>query len=282
MGGSVLTEQVVVITGCSTGIGRAFSQECDRRGHRVCATARQVEALSDLVSERTTAYPLDVTDGASIARAVAEIAEHHGRIDVLINNAGVNLVGPLAEVAIESFRRVFDTNVHGLLAMTQAVFPYMAKAGKGRIINIGSVVGVLATPFAGPYCASKAAVHALSESLRMEAAPFGIDVVEVQPGGVRSHLSETASAELDRYRSPSALYAPFAKFIEKRAMASQQAPMDTTAFAAAVLDEALQATAPRIVRAGRGARALVAMAKLPGPARDKLLMAEYGLDRRLD
>ena len=116
----------------------------------------------------------------------------------------------------------------------------------------------------------------------MEAAPFGIDVVLVQPGGVRSHLSATAASDLDRYRRTDALYAPFLGFIEKRAAASQQAPMPADAFASAVLSEALLRSAPRVVRAGRGARVLPALAKVPGAARDKILMSEYGLDRGLD
>lgn len=273
--------QVIVITGCSTGIGRALTEECARLGHRVFATARRPESLSGLVSDRVTALALDVTSEDSIASAVGQVAEQAGRIDVLINNAGVNLAGPIAEMPLAAVKQMYDTNVVGLVAMTQAVFPHMAKQGRGRIINIGSIVSVLATPFAGNYCASKAAVHAISESLRMEVAPFGVEVVEVQPGGVRSNLSVTSSAGLDRYRAPEALYRPFADGVEARANASQQGPMDTAEFAKVIMAESLADKAPRIVRAGKGSSALPALAKLPGEARDKILSAKFGLNRKL-
>lgn len=278
---SVLSDQVALITGCSTGIGRALAAECARRGLRVHASARRPEALADMASERLCVHTLDVTSEASIEKAVSEVVAHSGRIDILINNAGLNTIGPLPEVPLAAVRTLFDTNVIGLIAVTQAVFPHMARARRGRIINIGSVVGLLATPFAGPYCASKAAVHALSESLRMEAAPFGIDVVVVQPGGVRSRIAETGSQALERYRSPDALFAPFAGSIDKRAGASQRRPMDTDAFAAVVLDQALRADAPRVIRAGRGSRFLPVVASLPAPARERMLTTAFGLDRKL-
>ncbi|MDD9945595.1 MAG: SDR family oxidoreductase [Myxococcales bacterium] len=271
---------VLLITGCSTGIGRALAKEAARLGHQVFATARRPEALADLASERLTPLPLDVTSEASVSTAVTTVIEQAGAVDVLINNAGVSMTGPLAEAPLERVRQTLETNVVGLLAVTQAVFPHMAERRRGRIINIGSVVGLLTTPYAGAYCASKAAVHALSESLRMECAPFGIDVVEVQPGGVRSQLAAGNLLDLDRYRNEQSFYRPFVAGIEKRAVASQQAPMDTDRFARVVLAQALARRAPRILRAGRGARALPALVKLPGPLRDRLLRQQFGLSTK--
>lgn len=274
-----LRDQVILITGCSTGIGRALASECARLGHRVFATARKPETLAELASERVTTLALDVTSEASIAAAVEQVIAQAGRIDVVINNAGLNLIGPVPEVPLDSARRIFETNVIGLLAVTQAVFPHMAKQRSGRIINIGSVVGLLSTPYAGPYCASKAAVHALSESLRMEVKPFGVDVVVVQPGGVRSQIAASGAADLALYRSAKSLFRPFLAGIEKRAQASQQGPMDTDEFARFVLGEALAAKAPRVVRAGRGSRSLPAAARLPGEVRDQIISQVFGLKK---
>jgi NAD(P)-dependent dehydrogenase (short-subunit alcohol dehydrogenase family) len=273
----MLKDQVVLITGCSTGIGRALAAELAGRGQRVFATARRLEALEPLRHPAVDRLALDVLDAASIEAAVAEVVRRAGRIDILINNAGVNLVGPLVEVPLESVGKIFDTNVTGLLALTQAVFPHMARQRSGRVVNVGSVVGLLPTPFAGPYCASKAAVHMLSEVLRMELAPFGIDVIVVQPGGVRSQISETASQDLARYAAPESHYRAAHEGIVRRAQASQDRPMESDAFARRVVDAILSDVAPRTVRAGRGARLYPALTRLPVGARDRLLARRFGL-----
>src|SRR5437879_7011409 len=171
-----LEKQVVIVTGCSTGIGRALACELRARGHRPFATARRLESIADLASHGIDTVQLDVKDIASIHAAVRTVLDVAGRIDVLVNNAGVTIYGPLAEVPLESLRDVFETNVLGLAAVTQAVLPHMIDRRAGRIVNVGSVVGVLPTPFAAGYCATKRAVHMLSEVVRMEGQPFGIDV----------------------------------------------------------------------------------------------------------
>jgi NAD(P)-dependent dehydrogenase (short-subunit alcohol dehydrogenase family) len=281
-----LQDQVILITGCSSGIGRALALELTHRGHRVFATARKPAGLgAPTHTERDVSAPLrcetlalDVTDPASIERAVEEVVSRAGRIDMLINNAGFNLVGPLAEVPLEDVRRLFDTNITGLLATSQAVIPHMARRRSGRIVNIGSVVGLLPTPFAGPYCATKSAVHMLSTVLRMECAPFNIGVVVVQPGGVQSSIAETASAGLARYATQSSLYRNVHHFIEKRASASQDKAMDTCLFAQRVASAILAEKAPRIVREGRGAQLYPALSRVPGVLLDRTMQAWFGLD----
>lgn len=282
-----LQEQVILITGCSTGIGRALAAELHRRGQRVFATARNVRTLDapgsssvgaaqDLACEKLS---LDVTDARSITGAVDEVLAKAGRLDMLINNAGFNLIGPLAEVPIDGVRKLLETNITGLLAMTQAVIPQMAKQRHGRVVNLGSVVGLLPTPFAGPYCATKAAVHMLSEVLRMECKPFGIDVIVVQPGGVRSSIAATASAGLERYARDGSLYRAVHSYIEKRAQASQDRPMETEAFARRVATAILSDRAPRTVREGRGAQTLPAMSRLPAGLLERLMERRFGLDQ---
>jgi short-subunit dehydrogenase len=274
-----LKDQVVIITGCSTGIGRALAFAFRKRGHRTFATARSSEAVQALQKEGFEALQLDVTQSDSIAQAVSTVMQRAKRIDILVNNAGFNLFGPLAEVPIQGVRSLFETNVVAALEVTQKVFVHMAEQRRGRIVNIGSMVGIVPTPYAGPYCASKAAVHMLSQVLRMEAEPFGIEVVVVQPGGVRSNISVTGSVGIERYNSDSCLYQPVYEQIQKRANASQQDAMDTDEFAEKTLDEVLKTTAPREVRLGTGADFLVELSKVPGSDLDQAMILNFGLDR---
>ena len=272
-----LNDQVVLVTGCSSGIGRALALELKGRGQRVFASARKPQDLEALERAGLSALALDVTDAGSIERALAALLERAGRLDILVNNAGFNTIGPLAEVPLEQVRRLFDTNVTGVVALVQAAFPHMAGRRAGRIVNIGSVVAALPTPFAGPYCASKAAVHMLSDVLRMELAPFEIDVIEVQPGAVRSSIADTGSQGIERYQDERSRYRGVFEGIQRRARASQERPMEAEQFARIVADAILAARPPRIVRAGNGARVYRVLGGLPAQARDGLMNWRFGL-----
>ena len=275
---SSLEKQVVLVTGCSTGIGRALVRELHARGHRPFATARRPESIADLAGEGIDTLQLDGGDPSSIERAVGQIRERAGRLDVLVNNAGQNVFGPILEVPLADVRSVFETNVIGLLAVTQAVFPLMAEQRSGLILNVGSVVGLLPTPFAAGYCATKSAVHMLSEVLRMEVRPFGIDVVVVQPGGVKSSIADSASRELDRYKLESSRYHKAYDGIRKRAYASQDNPMPAEDFARELVAQAFVTPPPRVIRLGTGSDVIPRLAELPGEQRDAMLSANYGLD----
>jgi|CZKU01.1.fsa_nt_gi NADP-dependent 3-hydroxy acid dehydrogenase YdfG len=274
-----LKSQTVLVTGCSTGIGRALARELKTAGHRPFATARKVESLAELAAEGIETLQLDVNDPASIGSAVAAVVERAGRIDVLVNNAGINLFGPLMELSVGEVRAVFETNVLGLVAMTQAVFPAMAERRSGRIVNVGSVVGVLPTPFAAAYCATKSAVHMLSDVLRMEAAPFGIEVVVVQPGGVASNIADSSSRGLERFEAPGSRYHLAYGGIRKRAYASQKGAMPTPDFARELVKRAFASPAPRIVRLGAGSDTLPKLARMPAKMRDQLLSGRYELTK---
>jgi NAD(P)-dependent dehydrogenase (short-subunit alcohol dehydrogenase family) len=272
-----LEKQVVLVTGCSTGIGRALVHALREAGHRPFATARRLESIADLAAAGIDTLRLDVSDPGSIAEAVAAVRERAGRVDVLVNNAGQNIFGPLVELPVAEVRAVLETNVLGLLAVTQAVFPLMADQKSGRIVNVGSVVGLLPTPFAGGYCASKSAVHMLSEVLRMEVAPFGIDVVVVQPGGVKSSIADSGSKNLERFRAESSRYHRAYDGIHKRAYASQDNPMLAEDFARELVVQAFSTPAPRVIRLGTGSDVLPRLAELPGEQRDAMLAGTYGL-----
>ncbi len=270
-------QRVVLITGCSSGIGRALAEEHLKRGDRVVATARNPESLANLVGDECLALGLDVTDGASIERAVADSVGWAGRIDILVNNAGYALVGPMAEIAIGDLRRQFDTNVMGAVEMIQAVVPHMAAAGGGCIVNIGSVSSLLATPFGGAYSASKAALHLLSDALRPEVAPFGIHVLVVRAGGVLTKFPEAAAQGLDRYRDPASLYHDYVGGMEERAEMSKNLAMTAEEFARRVADAAAKRNPPAVLKIGGGARIVPAMAMLPKKLLAWVLGKKFGL-----
>jgi NAD(P)-dependent dehydrogenase (short-subunit alcohol dehydrogenase family) len=274
-----LTSQVVLVTGCSTGIGRALALELHQRGHRTFATARKPEALADLSAAGIETLKLDVNDPDSVHAAVADVITKAGRIDVLINNAGMNMFGPVLETPLSDLRAIFETNVLGLVAITQAVFPHMAARRSGRIINIGSVVGLLPTPFAAAYCSSKSAVHMLSDVMRMEVKPFGIDVVVVQPGGVKSEIANSSSKDIERFNQTSSRYQQAYQGIHKRAFASQDNPMPTEDFARELVAQAFSADAPRVIRLGTGSDTLPRFAEMPADQRDALLSNNYDLNK---
>ena len=187
--------QVILITGCSSGIGRATAVEAARRGHRVFASARNVADLAEMTRPPSIeTLALDVTQPSSIAAAVRRVREAAGRIDALVNAAGYAHYGAVEEVSAEEWRAQFEVNFFGAVDLTRAVLPDMREARRGTIVMVSSVGGRIVVPFAAPYCASKHALEAVSDSLRVEAAPFGIRVVVVEPGPVATRFADKARA----------------------------------------------------------------------------------------
>src|SRR6476661_2827786 len=182
----------VLVTGCSSGIGHATAARLLADGHVVYATARRPETLEPLAAAGARTLELDVTDESSMRTAVAEVEREHGAVGVLVNNAGYGEYGPVEEVPLEAVRRQFETNVFGLGRMYQLVLPSMRAAGKGRIVNIGSMGGRITFPVGGYYHATKYAVEAMSDALRNEVRPFGIKVILVEPGLIRTQFGDTA------------------------------------------------------------------------------------------
>jgi NAD(P)-dependent dehydrogenase (short-subunit alcohol dehydrogenase family) len=181
----------VLITGCSTGIGRATALRLAQAGWTVYATARKPETLAELEAAGCRIMALDVTDEASMEAAAAAVETPLG---ALVNNAGYSLSGALETLPMDEVRRQFETNVFGLLRLTQLVLPQMREAGAGRIVNVSSMGGRLVVPGGGAYHATKFAVEALSDALRVEVAPFGIEVIVVEPGLIKTEFGETAAA----------------------------------------------------------------------------------------
>jgi short-subunit dehydrogenase len=186
----------VLITGCSSGIGRAAAISLHAAGLTVYATARQVDAVAGLARQGINTLALDVTDEASMTEAVAAVEEAAGPVGVLVNNAGYGLYGPVEQMPMDEIRRQFETNFFGLVRLTQLVLPGMRRRGRGRILNVSSMGGRITLPGGAFYHASKYAVEALSDALRMEVAQFGIDVVLIEPGPVKTPWNDVAAASL--------------------------------------------------------------------------------------
>src|SRR5215470_7080238 len=186
----------VLITGCSSGIGRAAAISLHDAGLTVYATARRVDSMAGLASRGIHTLALDVTNEASMIEAVTAVEAAAGAVAVLVNNAGYGLYGPVEQLPMDEIRRQFETNFFGLVRLTQLVLPGMRKRGKGRILNVSSMGGRITLPGGAFYHASKYAVEALSDALRMEVAQFGIDVVLIEPGPVKTPWNDIAAASL--------------------------------------------------------------------------------------
>ena len=201
-----MDQRVAIVTGASSGIGEAIARALHVRGFRVYAAARRVDRMSALAGAGIEVRPLDVTDDASMVAFVDGVIAEAGQIDVLVNNAGYGSYGALEDVPMDEARRQFDVNVFGLARLTQLVLPHLRARGSGRIINISSMGGKIYEPLGSWYHATKFAVEGLSDSLRMELAPFGIHVVVIEPGAIKTEWAGI-SAENVRKQSADGPYA---------------------------------------------------------------------------
>jgi NAD(P)-dependent dehydrogenase (short-subunit alcohol dehydrogenase family) len=190
--GSSATSRTVLITGCSSGIGWVTAECLAQKGWTVYATARNVGAIEPLGERGCRLLPLDVTDEDSMRRAVEEVERAEGAVGILINNAGYSQSGAVETVPMQKVRRQFETNVFGLVRMCQLVLPGMRRQGFGRIVNLSSMGGRLTFPGGGFYHASKYAVEAISGALRFEVRGFGVKVVVIEPGLIRTGFAQTA------------------------------------------------------------------------------------------
>ncbi len=274
-------QKTVLITGCSSGIGAAMALAFKQKGHRVYATARRIESLAPLQGEGIQALALDVNDDSSIDAALETVKREAGRIDVLVNNAGFSQVGAVVDLTREDLRRQYETNVIAPAIVTGKAVPLLraavANGGSAVVANVGSIVGLFTTPFAAAYCSSKAAVHSITDALRMELAPFGIHVVSIQPGGVRSSFGNHAEEAI---RLPAdSIYRPVERGIRARAQAGQQGAMPADQFVGPVVEALLRNPPPRVIRGGTNSVRLPLLKRLlPGAMFDAKLTKIFGLD----
>jgi NAD(P)-dependent dehydrogenase (short-subunit alcohol dehydrogenase family) len=202
------TSKAVLVTGCSSGIGRATAQRLAADGWKVYATARRPETIDDLRERGCQTLALDVLDEDSMQRAVKTVSEAEGAVGVLVNNAGYSQSGAVETVPLDAVRRQFETNVFGLIRMCQLVLPGMRAQHGGKIVNIGSMGGRLTFPGGGVYHATKYAIEAISDALRFEVRGFGVDVILVEPGLITTEFGRTAAASVGQTGESG----PYAKF----------------------------------------------------------------------
>jgi NAD(P)-dependent dehydrogenase (short-subunit alcohol dehydrogenase family) len=275
----------ILITGATAGIGRHAALHLARAGHHVIASGRRDAALAAVVAESggaITPVVLDVDDPASIAAAAAEVDRLTGGrgLDVLINNAGYATVGALAELSDHHLRAQFETNVFGLMAVTRAFLPAMLARGSGRVINVSSVSGRIPAPLLGAYHASKYALEALSDALRMELAPLGVQVVLIEPGTIKTGFATRTKAEIALTRPARSYYdAVYAQVDAMEATFARMAadPIHVTR----AIDRAIRARRPaaRYV-APRRFLALIALIRLlPTCWVDAAMKRTFGLAR---
>lgn len=208
--------KVCLITGASSGIGHATALELTQAGYTVYGAARRVEKMADLVTAGAHSIAMDITNEDDVIRVIQTIINEQGHIDVLVNNAGIGLHGSIEDIALEQARSLFEVNLFGMSRLIQLVLPHMRQQRSGRIINISSIGGEIAMPLGAWYYASKHAFEAYSDTLRQEVKPFGIEVVIIQPGIIKTEFEKETAAEL-RAISGHGAYARFAEAMARRA-----------------------------------------------------------------
>jgi NAD(P)-dependent dehydrogenase (short-subunit alcohol dehydrogenase family) len=277
------TARAALVTGCSSGIGRATALALLDRGYVVYATARRPETLVDLVARGCRTLALDVTSEESMLAAVRAVEAEHGHVELLVNNAGYALQGPVEECSLDAVRAQFETNVFGLVRLCQLVLPAMRAAGRGRIVNVGSMGGRFTFPGGGFYHASKHAVEAISDALRLEVAPFGVHVSLVQPGPVVTSFVDAAVDSVEVTDGP---YAEFTTALVDRYQAAYDGSASNLEISAEkvaeVIASAATATHPRSRYAvGTMAKTLITTRRLlPDVAWDAVLRQVWPTPKR--
>ncbi|MEC5191060.1 MULTISPECIES: oxidoreductase [unclassified Arthrobacter] len=272
-----MTQLVALVTGASTGIGYEAAWKLAARGFIVYAGARRVEKMESLKAHGVNIVALDVTDEDSMSAAVGQVIAAHGRVDVLVNNAGYGSYGSLEEVELAEGRRQFDVNVFGLARMTQLVLPGMRAAGRGRIINVSSIGGKMYEPLGGWYHATKFAVEGLSDSLRIELKPHGIGVSIIEPSGTESEWG-TISGDSLLATSGRGPYMDQAKVVAAALASTVGSSMSTPpgVIADAIVHAATSPKPKTRYPVGKGARAILLLRRLlPDRAFDVVIWNIY-------
>ncbi len=235
--------KIALITGASAGIGRATAELLLKNGYKVYAGARRADRMKGLEGLGAKVFSLDVTSEDSLKSAMDTVLKNEGRLDILINNAGYGAHGAVEDVPLDEARRQFEVNVFGLARLTQLALPHMRAAGSGTIINISSIAGKITMPTGGWYHASKHAVEAYSDALRLEVAQFGIKVVLIEPGPIKTEWDNTALVNLEKY-SGSGVYGPMVKRITEKFRAGYRSGAPGPEVVAEVILKALRAKCP--------------------------------------
>jgi NADP-dependent 3-hydroxy acid dehydrogenase YdfG len=275
------TTKVALVTGASSGIGEATAIELADAGFTVYAAARRVERMTHLAEQGIHAIAMDVTDDSSMLAAVERILAEQGRLDVLVNNAGYGSYGALEDVPMDEARAQMEVNVFGAARLTQLVLPAMRARRSGTIVNVTSMGGKITTPLGSWYHATKFALEAISDCLRLEVAPFGIDVVVIEPGGVKSEWSGIAADKV-RQTSGTGVYAALGQAVaQSLTSGSTERLSSPPKLIGRTIVKAVTARRPRTRYAvGFGAKPMIAAhAVLPDRAYDAMMRRVTGVPK---
>ncbi len=272
----VAVRDTALVTGCSSGIGRATARALEAAGYRVYATARAASEVADLAGEGVETLELDVTDARETSAAVERVVEETGGVDLLVNNAGYAQVGPIEDVPVARVRRQFDVNVFGPHRLVRAALPHMRESG-GRIVTVSSAAGLVAFPGGGVYSGAEAAKEAMTDALRAELDGTGVEVVLVEPGPVRTEFADRAERERDAIDRTEA-YDDFYRFYDDtQTIGGLPLAVEPETVADTVVEAATAADPQTRYPVGRLANLAALARHLPAGVRDGL----YGLLRRL-
>lgn len=263
-------KKVILVTGASAGIGTATAELLLKHGYIVYAAARRTERMKDLEALGAKLLQMDMTDDENMQRGVQQIINAEGRIDALVNNAGYGSYGALEEVPMSEAKYQFEVNVFGLARLTQLVLPYMRKQNSGKIINVSSMGGVFGEPHGAWYHATKFAVEGLSDSIRMELKQFGIDVVVIRPGAIKTEWAGIARENMLKVSG----YGPYKKLVEKHANMFANSKLGSNPIVVAkAIAKAVAASRPRTRYAiGQGAKLGIFLRwLLPDRAMDRVM-----------
>jgi NADP-dependent 3-hydroxy acid dehydrogenase YdfG len=273
--------KAVLITGCSTGIGRATAERLARAGLPVYATARRPESIEDLKQSGCKTLALDVTDEQSMRSAVEHVEQAEGAVGALVNNAGYSQSGAIESVRLDDVRKQFETNVFGLLRMCQLVLPGMRRQHHGRIVNISSMGGKLVFPGGGAYHATKFAVEAISDAMRFEVRGFGVHVAIIEPGLIKTEFGTAASSSIETGTDRDGPYAKFNEAVAKTTADAYEGSMSRLAAGpdavASAIEKAITARNPRPrYKVAASARVMLGLrALLPDRAWDVAVGSTY-------
>ena len=255
-----VARHTVLITGASAGIGMATATKLLQEGYTVYAAARRVEKMRDLEDQGAIALEMDVTKEEDLTAGVERISAEHGGVDILVNNAGFGLYGPMEDIPLDDARYQFEVNLFGLARLTQLVLPYMREQGAGRIVNISSIGGKVYAPLGSWYMATKHALEGWSDCLRFELKSFGIDVIIIEPGLIRTEFGSVAFEPM-RERSANSPYSDIVNRLTE-GMESYDGGSPPTVIADTVL-KALRAKRPKTrYAAGQYAKPVLLLRKL--------------------
>jgi short-subunit dehydrogenase len=269
--------KTALVTGASSGIGKEIAKQLIADGHAVYVAARRVESMRDLEALGATPLALDITRDADVVRVVERIKAERGGVDILVNNAGFGMYGAVEDTSIDDARYQFEVNIFGLARLTQLVLPHMRAAGGGKIVNISSMGGKIYTPLGAWYHATKHALEGWSDCLRLELAPFNIDVIIIEPGAIQTEFGDVLTGPM-LARSGETAYAELAHKVAAGVKASYAAGAGSPAsLIAQVVSRSLKTKRPRTrYAAGKYAVPMIAARRwLSDRAFDKAVMSQF-------